>query len=208
MMKHLYFSVNKRILSILIFLVEGLCFGNFKQFGAPSPQIHRIPTPMMSRCLWNGARVDRGKNGKYGSRRMNACCRYDEGACNNCGTGEVGDENIQEVAPIVVGGSGGFPSAPNQWQTIINCTASTQTALVLSDKRSRMREIFDLELKLAAGLSEIEWGLWKSSRLVPHDALSCLASTRAQIKILAGLVSKKIFWLDRLSLYPLDQRTS
>ena len=96
------------------------------------------------------------------------------------------DRMVNARAPVSSVGQGGFPKAPKSWRSSIDVSTEASKALVLSDKRSTLREIFSMELRLAAELIEIEWGLWESDHLLPHHVLARLASTRAQIKVLAG----------------------
>ena len=77
---------------------------------------------------------------------------------------------------------------PQHWNSAMNSRVGFNKALILSDKRSTLREIFNLELTFA-GMREVEWGIWESNRLFAHHELASLASTRAQIKILAGIAS-------------------
>lgn len=53
-------------------------------------------------------------------------------------------------------GRGGFPSCPRKWDTHVEVKGGGggglgQTTLLLTDKRARMREIFDAELEIVAG---------------------------------------------------------
>jgi hypothetical protein len=184
MVKPLHFSIMKRIFLFLFLLAETLSFGNVQLLGTPCRKLQTtlpkfLCTGVVPRLVKNGICKSRKTDTRH---RLSVVARSDYGPVQS----GVGDENFVSFLPSVVDGSGGFPSAPIQWQTKINYSTAIQTALILSDKRSRMREIFDLELSAAAGLVEMDWGLWKSSRLMEHDELACLASTRAQIKILAG----------------------
>jgi hypothetical protein len=188
-------SMIKRVSLVLLLLVETFCFRNIKQFTIYPKTSHEIHK--MSRYLWNRGDtilVEKWKNEKYTSRRMDIRRCFSSVAKGDCGSlqSRDDDEHMNKAFPIVVRGYGGFPSVPSHWHNMINSSTSPQTALILSDKRSRLRDIFDLELKLASGIRELDWGLWISCSLIRHDELARLASTRAQIKILAGFCFYRI----------------
>ena len=58
--------------------------------------------------------------------------------------------------------------------------------ILLTDKRSRFKEIFEVELELVAKASRVACGLWQSERRLPRNELRKLAGVRAQVKPLAG----------------------
>jgi hypothetical protein len=97
-------------------------------------------------------------------------------------------KNFVENGPLAkpFAGHGGFPSAPKGWNAFVKARNASSKVLVLSEKRSKTREVFKLELSLSANLTELAWGVWEAEKMLDHHELARLASTRAQIKVLAG----------------------
>ncbi len=61
--------------------------------------------------------------------------------------------------------------------------------VLLTDKRSRFKEIFDSELELVAEARRVACGLWTRDSRLTRKELRKLAGVRAQVKPLAGWVA-------------------
>ncbi|EKX38084.1 hypothetical protein GUITHDRAFT_144573 [Guillardia theta CCMP2712] len=100
--------------------------------------------------------------------------------------------------PRRVQGGGGFPITPLQdWNEIERrvplgtCSAGnteqgTSDWVLLTDKRSTLREIFDVELRSTLGAVEVEWGVWSLKARPGQDELRSLACSRALVRVLVG----------------------
>ena len=77
----------------------------------------------------------------------------------------VTQPDLTGEVPKEITGQGGFPACPPIWRRFLQ-TTGRERYLIVSDKRSRMREIFDLELEIAGGFHILEHGLCEADKQV------------------------------------------
>eukprot|EP00960_Hanusia_phi_P017263 508203-Hanusia_phi.AAC.2 len=101
--------------------------------------------------------------------------------------------------PRRVIGGGGFPVTPvRDWDELDRWIKRREEKgeasgerhetswVLLTDKRSTLREIFNVELEHTMNCEEVEWGVWALGSRPSQARLRSLACSRALIKVLAG----------------------